>query len=328
MNRPSLNPMLPLLTTAALLVMLCLSGCGDNDPSGPGDDPDPVPPIDYLLSSHLLLSSEQLDILDRPPEWTDDDRWIIFTAGPGSIIWKVEAGTGASLIAVTDPDLDHWILGGYSPCGLEGGGIGYFQGLLPGSFGMHIMGAAASTVSGDPPPDILRTFSGIAVGLSENQISSPHELSIDAWGRRGVGTWQTTWIMHWQDREAESVLLTRPATGLEEATGFRISRDGEFVVYRNEEGVVTWIPFNAEEAHPLGPGTHPSFSGDGSQVGYTAPNGHDYVVHPRSGDDPVTYIGDAGIAPLRPTLSWAGDRIAFLVKNSTGTSLYVGHLEH
>ena len=316
-----------LLTTTLLTVAFVLSGCDGGTPSGPGDGPDPVIPDDPILTSYELVSREHLTILDVAPDWTHDDRWIVFTAGPGSIVWKVKALPGAVPVPVTDPELDHWILGGYSPCGLQDGGVGYFQGLLPGSFGMHIMGADSTTIAGDPPPEVLRTFSGVAVGLAENQISSPHELSMDAWARRGVGTWLTTWFIHWQDREADSVMLTRPATGLEDATGFRISRDGDWVTYVAGTGNVFWMPFNADEAHLLAPGSFPSLNGDGDMVGYVAPNGHDYVIHPRDGSQPTTYTGPATIAPQRATLSWAGDRIAFLVKNDLGISLYVGTLE-
>ena len=315
------------LALAWCCVILSTSGCGSDDPATPGGNPDPDPPIDAPRAPRLLVSPDQLTVLDVAPEWTDDDRWIVFTAGPGSIVWKILADDRSSLVAVTDPDLDHWILGGYSPCGLENGAIGYFQGLLPGSFGMHIMTADPATDHGNPAPEVLRTFSGVAVGLGENQISSPHELSFDAWGRRGIGTWQSTWFMHWLDRESDTVLLTRPATGLEDATGFRISRDGDHVAYRGTEGMVWWTPFNAEEAHPLGMGSHPSFNGAGTAIGYIAPNGHDYVLHPRDGGTPMTFSGEDRLVLLRATLSWGGDRVAFLVKSNVGFSVYTARLQ-
>jgi hypothetical protein len=316
-----------LLATAILCVLPTFYGCGGGDPVDPGDGPDPVIIQKPELAARRLIDASTLDILDMAPTWTDDDRWILFNAGPGSIVWKVDPDGGADPQPVTDPEYVHWILGGYAPFALEDGAIGYFQGVLPGSYGMHLMSISQASVAGSHEAEIVRTFSGTSIGLPENQISSPRMLSMDVWARRGVGVWRSTWFLDWQESESGVILVTRPATGIEDATDFRISRDGEWVAYRDGQGIVTWIPFNAEEAHPLGPGRHPSFSGDGSRIGFVALNGHDYVVHRRDGGAPVVYNGVDLFEITSPVLSRAGDRIAFLSEDEEGVSLFVGRLE-
>ncbi len=310
----------------ALAMVLVVAGCGGDGPSGPGPDPDPDPQGDPAVVATLLVAADALPLIDSAPGWTDDGQWVLFTAGPGSIVWKVRADDPSVRIAVTDRDQDIWLLGGHSPCGLSSGRVGWFQGFVPNNFGMHIMGASAATAGGDPEPEILRTFAGPSVGLAPNQISSPSLLSFDREARRGVGTWSGTWFMHWEDREADSVLLTRPANGLEDCTDFRISPDGELVTYADPEGTIYWMPFNSVETTALGPGAHPSFSADNTLVGCTSGNGIDYVVRERLGPSSIVFGGAADTLLVKPVLSPDGERIAFLVDGDDGLSLHLGEL--
>jgi hypothetical protein len=316
-----------LTATALLLVLVVVCGCDGDDPGTPGGGPEPVVINVPELIARRLVNFDRLDVLEMAPVWSEDDQWILFNAGPGSVVWKIEVDGKAEPVAVTNPEHVHWILGGYAPFALDKGRVGYFQGVLPGSFGMHLMAIGLDAVAGEPEAEVLRTFLGPSVGLTDNQISSPRMLSMDAQAVRGVGTWHTTWFLRWFEQENGPILITRPATGLEDAVDFRISHDGEWVAYRNGAGMVSWIPFNAEEAHPLGAGHHPSFSGDGSKVGYVAPNAHDYVVYPREGGPPVLYKGVDLVDIEYPVLSMAGDRIAFLSESDEGISLFVGRLE-
>jgi len=316
-----------LLTTTLLLVLVVVCGCDGDGPGLPGDGPEPIEAKVPELIARRLVDFDRLDILEMAPTWTDDDLWILFNAGPGSVVWKIDPDGGADPVAVTDPENSHWILGGYAPFAMEKGRLGYFQGVLPGSFGMHLMSIGQDAVAGEPEAEILRTFLGTSVGLNFNQISSPRMLSMDIQAIRGVGTWKTTWFLNWFEQDDGPILITRPATGLEDASDFRISRDGDWVAYRDGTGTVWWIPFNAEEAHPLGEGSHPSFSGDGARVGFVTPNALDYVVYPREDGVPVLYKGVDFVNIQYPVLSTAGDRIAFLSENEEGVSLFVGRLE-
>jgi len=221
----------------------------------------------------------------------------------------------------------NWLLGGYTPFALSEGRIGYFQGLLPGDFGMHFMAADSIQTNGAPAPSIVRRFSGVAVGLPANQISSPRALTVDIHARRAVGTWNSIWFMEWSDRDQETFLLTRPATGLEDATDFRISRSGQHVAYVSVQGVVHWMPFEADETHPLTAGSHPSFDGTGGLVGHLGISGVDYIVRDITEGTAILFAGSSGLHLQKPVLSWDGTRIAFVAEDGGQLSLYMAELQ-
>lgn len=315
------------LACAVLVVSLwaLLPGCGD-DPAGPGPGPGPDPDGDASLEITLLTAADSLALLDSPPDWTEGDGWVLVTAGPGSIGWKIAADGLGPAAAVTDPSGFQWLNAAYTPFGLYGGGIGYFQGLVLNDFGMHLMQADTTAWEGHPTPTVLRRFASSSVGLPANQLSSPRALSVSADARRAVGTWLSTWLLDWQDMEPDPLLVVRPATGLENARDFRVDRSGERLTFVGGDGVVYWMLFNGDEAFRLSPGVHPSFSGDGSRLGYRSNNGFDYIVVDLATRATTVYVGSDAIALLRPVLSWSGDRIAFLRNREDGLGLGVAEL--
>ena len=320
------RPAIP--TFILLLLAQGWCGCGDSGPSGPGPGPDPGPGDGPSLIITRILDGQTKVIHDSAPDWTTNDDWVVFTAGPGSIIWKISTDELHRTSPVTNPDDDNWLVGGYVPFGMEHGQIGYFQGLLPGDFGMHIMRASPEQASGSPAPIIEHRLSGVAVGLPLNQLSSPRTMSFDAQGHLGIGTWTSTWFLEWLERDQESLLLSRPATGLEEATDFRVSRTGRRVGYVTGEGIVHWMMFEAEETHPLTQGSHPSFDSTGELIGYAGPSGVDYIVRNISDGTTVLYTGSSGLVLIRPVMSWDGTQIVFLGEDEGQLSLYTAELKN
>jgi len=314
---------------ARLILPWCLAalvaGCG-GDPSGPGPGPGPDPDGDATLIITRLVPADSLAFHDASPDWTEGDAWILATAAPGSILWKTAADGSGEPIAVTNPRGFQWVNAAYAPFGIYGGDIGYFQGLLLGDFGMHLMRAGADQVEGEPPAAVLRRFSGTSVGLPPNQISSPRALSVSADGRRAVGTWLATWFMDWQDGGDEPTLVVSPATGLGAASDFRVDRAGRRLAFVGGDGLVYWMLFGGDEAFRIAPGLHPSFSGDGSRLGFRSNNGFDYILLDLATGTSRVYVGGDGVALLHPVLSWAGDRIAFLTRDEAGLGLAVAEL--
>ncbi|HPF34662.1 MAG TPA: hypothetical protein P5571_06640 [Candidatus Krumholzibacteria bacterium] len=308
-----------------LLSLLALAvGCG-GDPSGPGPQPGPGGE-DGALRILRLIPADSLAFHDAPPDWAEDDAWILATAAPGSILWKVRPDSTAAAVAVTDRTGFQWLNAAYTPFGLAGGDIGFFQGLLLNDFGMHLMRAGADQADGQPPATVLRRFTGGSVGLPEGRISSPRALSVSADGRRAVGTWDATWFMDWQGDGEDPVLLVSPATGLQTAHDFRVDRSGRRLTYVGGDGLVYWMLFGADEAFRVATGVHPSFSGDGTRLGYRSNNGFDYIVVDLTTGTSRVYVGSSGVALIRPVLSWSGDRIAFLTRDEAGLGLAVAEL--
>lgn len=307
-----------------LSLLVAASGCG-GDPAGPGPQPGPGDD-DGTLRIVRLVPADSLLFHDSAPDWTEDDAWVVATASPGSILWKVRPDSSAATVPVTDPEGFQWLNAAYAPFGLYGGDIGFFQGLLINDFGMHLMHAGPDQVAGSPPASVLRRFGSGSVGLPPNRLSSPRALTVAADGRHAVGTWLETWFMEWRGDEPAPSLLVTPATGLQTAQDFRLDRSGDHLAYVGADGLVYWMRFGGDEAFRLATGLHPSFNADGTLLGYRSNNGFDYIVVELATGRSRAYLGGDGVALIRPILSWAGDRIAFLTRDEAGLGLAVAEL--
>ncbi|MDO9171940.1 MAG: hypothetical protein Q7W29_08930 [bacterium] len=308
------------LLSALALPLLGVVGCGGGGDGGPVADRAHV-------AATVLVDPAAARLHDAFPDWTQDDRLVIFNGPPGGNVWRVEA-TGGSPVALTDTLNTSWTAGAYKPGCLAEGRVAFYQ--VRGTGGdraMHIMAVDTAAVAGVPAPTTLRRFTGTAVGLSGNQTSEPQTLSFSRYSRRLVGLWRTPWLMEWGYEELTEPVVSRSPVLLREATDVRISRDGLLVAFVDAEKRVSWMEYENDDdtgVTVIGEGVSPSWSGDGAVIGYLDNDG-DYVVYAL--ETAVATVYEASTLQLsRPVLSWAGDRIAYLARNNEKVGLAVGTL--
>jgi len=310
------------LLTVLALPLLSLVGCGQGDDGGPGPDPGPGtdPP---LVAGRVLLAASEGRLYDAPVDWSPDDRLLVFTGPPGGNVWRLEAAGGAPT-ALTDTLNVSWTAGAYAPGCLAEGRVAFYQGWLPGDRTMHVMTADTAAVAGAPAAEVLRRFNGAAVGLAENQASSPQSLSYSKYGRRAAGLWRTPWLLEWRYDDGSESVVSRSPLALRGATDLRLSRDGLRVAFVDADKQVSWMEFEGEAATVVGEGVSPSWSGDGEMLGYLDHDG-DYVVFEPATGTRTIYEATA-LRLSRPVLDWAGGRIAYLVHANEKIGLAVGTL--
>lgn len=308
------------LLSSLAVPLLGVVGCGDGGDGGPGPDPAHV-------AATILVAPAAARLHDAFPDWTQDDRLLVFNGPPGGNVWRVEAA-GGSPVALTDTLNTSWTAGAYKPGCLAEGRVAFYQVRGTGDDrAMHIMTVDTAAVAGVPAPATLRRFTGTAVGLSGNQTSEPQTLSFSRYARRVAGLWRTPWLMEWRYEEDIETVVSRSPVFLREATDVRISRDGLRVAFVDAEKRVSWMEFENDgitDITVIGEGVSPSWSGDGAVIGYLDNDG-DYVVYAL--ETAVATVYEASALRLsRPVLSWAGDRIAYLVRSNEKVGLAVGTL--
>jgi hypothetical protein len=308
------------LLSALALPLLGVVGCGDGGDGGPVADRAHV-------AAAVLVDPAAARLHDAFPDWTQDDRLLVFNGPPGGNVWRVEAA-GGSPVALTDTLNTSWTAGSYKPGCLAEGRVAFYQVRGTGdNRAMHIMTVDTAAVAGVPAPATLRRFTGTAVGLSGNQTSEPQTLSFSRYARRLVGLWRTPWLMEWGYEELTEPVVSRSPVLLREATDVRISRDGLRVAFVDAEKRVSWMVYENDDdtgVTVIGEGVSPSWSGDGAVIGYLDNDG-DYVVYAL--ETAVATVYEASALQLsRPVLSWAGDRIAYLARSDEKVGLAVGTL--
>jgi hypothetical protein len=308
------------LLSALALPLLGVVGCGG------GEDHGPVPDQAHVAAT-ILVDPAAARLHDASPDWTQDDRLLVFNGTPGGNVWRVDAAGGAP-VALTDTLNTSWTAGAYKPGCLAEGRVAFYQVRGTGDDrAMHIMTVDTAAVAGVPAPTTLRRFTGTAVGLSGNQTSEPQTLSFSRYARRLVGLWRTPWLMEWGYEGGAEPVVSRSPVFLREATDVRISRDGLRVAFVDAEKKVSWMEYESDdhaEVAVIGEGASPSWSGDGAVIGYLDNDG-DYVVFAL--ETAVATVYEASALRLsRPVLSWAGDRIAYLVRSDEKVGLAVGTL--
>ncbi len=313
---------LRMLLLALSLPLLGIVGCGGGGNDGPGPDPDPDPD-GPLVAGRVLLTPSASRLYDSPPDWTPDDRLLVFTGPPGGNVWRLEAGGGAP-VALTDTLSTSWTAGAYAPGCLAEGRVAFYQGWLTGDRTMHIMTVDTAAVAGVPAPVVLRRFTGSAVGLAENQASSPQTLTYSRYGRRAAGLWRAPWLMEWRDEDRTESVVSRSPVFLRGATDVRISRDGLRVAFVDADKQVSWMEFESDAVTVVGAGVAPSWRGDGAAIGYLDHDG-DYVVFDLESGRATVYEATS-LRLSQPVLSWAGDRIAYLIHADDKVGLAVGTL--
>jgi len=95
-----------------LIVLLGLSGCSDTGPASLGPGPDPGPGDEPTLVVTRLVDGSVYAVHNTAPDWVEQDDWIVFTSGPGSIVQKVSTDDRNRVVTVTDPDDDNWFPSG------------------------------------------------------------------------------------------------------------------------------------------------------------------------------------------------------------------------
>jgi Tol biopolymer transport system component len=310
----------------AALPALLLAACqGDRDPAGPGGGPDPGPGDGPYLSETILLSPDTGFINDEAPDWSPDGRWIVFSGGAPSGVWKATTVPGDPPILVTDPDVIVWSEAAYTPGCLADGRICWYRGMIDQDNSMHVMAADTGQVAGEPPPTVLWTFRGPDVGLAGNQASSPHLLSVSGDGARAVGRWRSVFALAWEGAGKQRRLESRHLEMLDGAPSLRLSRDGTRIAFEDPEGLIAWMDFYGDTAHVVGEGRYPSWRGDDAAIGFVTADGRSYAVHDLASGGTVVYRA-SGAELRHAVLSWDGGRIAFLNGDGGFTTLGCGVL--
>ncbi|MDO8943210.1 MAG: hypothetical protein Q7U75_08485 [Desulfobacterales bacterium] len=310
---------LPTLLAALALPWLGVAGCGGgNDGPGPGPDPDSP-----RVEARVLLAPSTARLYDSPPDWTTDDRLLVFTGPPGGNVWRLDAA-GGTPVALTDTLNTAWAAGAYAPGCLAEGRVAFYQGWLTGDRHMHVMTADTAAVVGVPAAVVLRRFTGTAVGLAENQASSPQTLTYSRYGLRAAGLWRAPWLLEWSYEGGDESVTSRSPVFLRGATDIRISRDGLRVAFVDVDKRVSWMEFEGDAVTVVGEGVAPSWRGDSAAIGYLDHDG-DYVLFELE-DSTRTVFEATALRLGQPVLSWAGDRVAYLIRTESGIGLGVGTL--
>jgi hypothetical protein len=311
---------LPTLLAALALPWLGVAGCGGgNDGPGPGPDPDSP-----LVEARVLLAPSAARLYDSSPDWTPDDRLLVFNGPPGANVWRVESA-GGTPVALTDTLNTSWSAGAYKPGCLAEGRVAFYQVRGTGeNRAMHIMTVDTAAVSGVPVPATLRRFTGAAVGLAGSQTSEPQTLTYSQYGLRAAGLWRAPWLLEWRYEGGDESVASRSPLLLRGATDLRISRNGLRVTFVDAEKRVSWMEFEGDAVTVVGEGAAPSWRGDSAAIGYLDHDG-DYVLFELE-DSTRTVFEATALRLSRPVLSWAGDRIAYLVYADSRVGLAVGTL--
>lgn len=313
------------LATAALVLAL-LACDGPDTPTDPGDDPDPGPGDGARLIETVLLDTGTNFLNDTPLDWSPDDGRIVFSAKLASSVWTRSIAPDSTPVLITDPAANIWSEASYTPGYLGDGRIAYYMGWSDLERVMRIMVADTTQVGAEPPPQVLRRFTGSSVGLSDGQASSPSLLSLSADGSRAVGLWHSVHLLDWGEAADPSHPATRSPDALAGATALRLSRDGARVAFVDAEGRVAWMGFQDETPRVVGAGACPSWNGDGDVLGYVAADGHAYRLLRIDSGETVSY-GTSGAELRHACLSWAGDAVAYLNGDGEFLTLGWGRLE-
>lgn len=297
--------MAALLLASALLV----GGCSDegSGPADPDPDPEPGPEGNARLTFVVLIPATEERIAGYAPDWSNDGSELVHAGPPGSTIWRVDSRTGESRGAVTDPELGNWLTGAYAPGVLHDDNVAYSLNWHGNELGMFLLVAPAGCIDGEPGPELLHLFSGTAVGLAENQFSSPMSLTYSASGRRAAGVWRDPWVLDWS---ADTLRSFSPHAMTGGGVIPRISRDGERLVFNDADGAIVWMGFDEEIGENVGRGSYPSWRDDGLVIGFLGENGH-FGVYSLETRRTIWYRLE-GPAPVMPVLSRDGRRVAYL----------------
>ncbi len=313
------------LRLAAAVLLLAPLGCGGDDGPADPDGPDPGPGDDPHLAESVLLDTGEDFFNDVPPDWSPDGLRVVFSARVASSVWTLSATPGAEPVLLTDPEVTSWSEGAYTPNYLGDGRVAYYMGWSDEERVMRIMAADTNQVEAEPPPSVLRRFTGLALGLSEYQASSPRLLSLSADGLRAVGFWRDVRLLDWRGAPDSAYPGTRSPEALIGATALRLSPDGERVVFVDAEGRVAWMTFDGNASHVLGQGAYPSWRGDGTAVGFVTDDGRAYRVAEIDGGVSVSYR-TSGAELRHACLSWAGDAVIYLNRDGEYATLGLARL--
>ncbi len=309
----------------AVVALWSLAGCGGDGPSAPGGgvEPEPGEPL-ALTTTVLSLDEEHAPLQDRI-DWSDDDRWLLYAAGPGSGIFRVAVDGQSHPVPVSDPDDTSWLDADYSPVALRGGRVAFFHGWYRGDTRYHLLVADSSSIAGTGIA-ILHRFSPDLVGLSASQISSPQALTISADGNRAIGFWRAAYLLDWPAGDPDTAPTVRRLTTVTAAGDLALTRDGSRLVYRDGHGELVIEEIDVGNTPvPVGAGTLPAWDGTGERLVYLDPAGRIVVWDLPDGRRTV-HLPDTETPITALALSWAGDRIAMLVKGAERFELRVGTL--
>ena len=308
------------------LSLLLLGGCRDGGSSTtPTTPPLPTPAEPRDLAAVPLETGERPPLRDRI-DWSDDDFWILYAAGPASSIWRIAADGASRPLPVSVQDTGGWLDADYAPCALAGGRVAFFHGWYGGDRRLHLL---ATPLAADPGESVtvLHRFPATAVGLAPEQASSPQSLTLAADGCVAAGQWQDAYLLSWPAATADAPLTVHLLEGTATPAALALSRDGSLLAYRNAEGQVAWGPVTApESAVAIGAGDLPAWDGGGRRLAWLSPAA-EIMVWDREGDTLVPYRTRLPGPVVALALAWGGDRVALLVRGAPDLVLYVAPLQ-
>jgi hypothetical protein len=302
---------IPFLALFALLIF----GCAASDPAGPH-----LAVVSIFHNSTYLVYTTRLD-------WSPDNTAVIFEAGGaggGADVFRVPAVAGGVPVRMTQYDEVTWNNGGFRPCSLADGRVGYYNGwtFVPGGtddHDMHIWAGAATMVNNVPAPVVLHEFNGSDLGFTPDSGATPEDFSLSGDGSIAAYSSLTDcWVLAWSGGATPSNVIQYAG-----CTEGAISRDGTMVAYVKGGNVCYRLVGDIDNPETVvGAGHTPSWATNG-RLGYVAAS--TYNVHDTTTHTTATYDAE-GITLQEAGISWDAAKVAYRTFGGADTGVSIATL--